>query len=457
MNWWLRLRRRWWLEQDLGDEIAFHREMRSSDQDAPLFGNETLIRERVRELWIFGWFESAACDAIYALRSWRRNPAFASTIIVSLALAIGAVIAIFTATNDLLFRPLPYANPDRLVMLWETNRNSPETARSAVSPDNFLDWKKRNSAFEDMAYVDEGRSVLNAGERSEELHVQRVPSNFFTMLGVRALRGHLAHEDASSSGGNSDADVVISYRLWQSWFGGDPDVIGRRVQLDSLPRTVSAVMPPGFSFGDREVDLWPYLKIYPPAPHDRGARNMQAVARLRENIGLGRAQAQMTAIAHQLELTAPQFNKDWTVTVESLRDVFARKVRTSLLFLLASVSLLLLVACANAANLLLARYSARSPELAMRAALGAGRWRLTRQLLTESLLLAAFSGIAGLALGHYALRGLVTIAPQTLTQTAQVSIDWRIVLFAIGLSALTGVLFGLTPSLIGGGSGRLAK
>jgi putative ABC transport system permease protein len=216
-------------------------------------------------------------------------------------------------------------------------------------------------------------------------------------------------------------------------------------------------MPPGFSFGDREVDLWPYLKIYPPAPHDRGARNMQAVARLRENIGLGRAQAQMTAIAHQLELTAPQFNKDWTVTVESLRDVFARKVRTSLLFLLASVSLLLLVACANAANLLLARYSARSPELAMRAALGAGRWRLTRQLLTESLLLAAFSGIAGLALGHYALRGLVTIAPQTLTQTAQVSIDWRIVLFAIGLSALTGVLFGLTPSLIGGGSGRLAK
>jgi hypothetical protein len=153
MNWWLRLRRRKRLEQDLGDEIAFHKEMRASDQDAPLLGNETLIREQMRDLWIFGWFESAVGDATYALRSWRRNPAFAATIIVSLALAIGGVIAIFTAADDLLFRPLPYANPERLVMLWETNRNSPETARNAVSPDNFLDWRSRNSVFEDMAYV----------------------------------------------------------------------------------------------------------------------------------------------------------------------------------------------------------------------------------------------------------------------------------------------------------------
>jgi putative ABC transport system permease protein len=457
MNWWLRLRQRKRLEQDLGDEIAFHKEMRSSDQDAPLLGNETLIREQMRDLWIFGWFESAVGDANYALRSWRRNPAFAATIIVSLALAIGAVIAIFTAADDLLFRPLPYATPDRLVMLWETNRNSPETARNAVSPDNFLDWKSRNSVFEDMAYVDEGRSVLNAGDRSEELHAQRVPPNFFNLLGVQALRGRLTHEDDSSSGGNSDTYLVISYRLWQSWFGGAPDVIGRKVQLDSFPRTVSAVMPPGFSFGDRDVDLWPCMKIYPSAPHDRGARNVHAVARLKRNTRLAQAQAQMTAIASQLEIAEPQFNKNWTVTVESLRDAFARKVRPSLLVLLASVSLLLLVACANAANLLFARYSARSGELAMRAALGAGRWRLTGQLLTESLLLAAFSGTAGLVLGHYALRGLLAIAPQTLTQTARVSIDWHIVLFAIGLSAITGVLFGLAPSLIAGRIGSAGE
>lgn len=449
MNWWLRLRRRRRLEKDLGDEITFHRQMRARDQDAPPFGNETSIREQIRDLWTFGWLESAAADAIYAVRTWKRSPAFAIAIIVSLSLAIGAVIAIFTAADDLLFRPLPYAHPDKLVMLWEKNRDFPEAARNAVSPDNFLDWKGRNSAFEDMAYVDEGRSVLRVGDRNEELRVQRVPANFFTLLGVRAVRGQLTPESSSSSGKGSDTEVVISYRLWQSWFGGAPDVVGRQVQLDSFPRTVSAVTPSGFSFGDREVDLWPYMTIYPSAPQSRGARSLQAVARLRGNIRLGQAQAQMTSIARHLEVTAPQFNRNWTVTVEPLRDAFARKVQTSSFVLLASVGLLLAVACANTANLLLARYSARSPELAMRAALGAGQWRLARQLLTESLLLAAFSGAAGLVLGRYALAGLLAIAPQTLTRTAQVSIDWRIILFAIGLSALTGVLFGLAPSLVG--------
>jgi len=146
-----------------------------------------------------------------------------------------------------------------------------------------------------MAYVDEGRSVLNAGDRSEELHAQRVPPSFFNLLGVQALRGRLTQEDNSSSGGNSDTYLVISYRLWQNWFGGASDVIGRKVQLDSFPRTVSAVMPPGFSFGDQDVDLWPCMKICPSAPHDRGARNMQAVARLKRNTGLAQAQAQMTA------------------------------------------------------------------------------------------------------------------------------------------------------------------
>jgi putative ABC transport system permease protein len=449
MNWWLRLRRRGQLEQDLGDEIRFHRQMRSRDQGAPGFGNETLIHERMRDLWTFGWLESTFGDLTYALRGWRKNPVFASTIITSLALAVGAVIAIFTAADDLLFRPLPYTDPDRLVMLWETNRGSPDTARNAVSPDNFLDWRARNSTFEDMAYVDEGRSVLSAGDRSEELHVQRVPTNFFAVLGVQPRQGSLSPADGPRSGGNGDTEVVISYRIWQSWFGGDPNVIGRSVQLDSFPRTVSGVMPPGFSFGDREVDLWPYMKIYPSASHDRGARTMQAVARLKRDVGLDQAQAQMTMIAGQLQRTEPQFNKNWTVSIENLRDAFARKVRTSLLVLLASVSLLLIVACANAANLLLARYAARHSEMAMRAALGAGRWRLARQLLTESLLIAGCSGVAGLALGRYALYGLVAIAPRTLTKTAEVSIDWRIVLFAVGLSALTGVLFGLVPSVIG--------
>jgi putative ABC transport system permease protein len=451
MNWWLKLRRRSQLERDLVDEMTFHRQMRSQDADPPPFGNETLIRERMRELWTFGWLESAKTDLVFALRGWRKNPAFAGTVVASLALAIGAVIAIFTAADNLLFRPLPYGDPNNLVMLWETNRGSSDTAPGVVSPDNFLDWKAHNSVFEDMAYVDEGQSVFSDGNRSEELHVQRVPPGFFNLLKVQPYRGSL--DSASVASGDRENGVVISYRLWRDWFGGDPRVIGRSVQLDSFPRTVSGIMPPGFSFGDREVDLWPYMKIHPSAAHDRGARSMQVVARLNQGVGLGQARAQMKTVALQLEREDPQFNKNWTVTVESLREAFARKVKTSLLVLLASVSLLLVVACANAANLMLARFCARRPEMAIRAALGAGRWRLTRQLLTESLLLAACAGVAGLAFGRFALLGLLAIAPKSLTQTGEVSIDWRIVVFAMGVSAATGVLFGLVPSLIGAATG----
>jgi len=450
VNWWLRLRRRRALEEDLADEIAFHRHMRLRDEAPPPFGNETLIRERMRDLWSFSSVETTLRDIVVAIRGWRKNPVFAITIVASLALGIGAVIAIFTAADDLLFRPLPYRDPGRLVMVLETTLASSETGLNTVSPDNFLDWKSRNSVFEDMAYIDEGRSVFGDGGQSEELHAQRVPPDFFGVLGVQPLRGHLASsQDSLAPSGDWESQVVISYRLWQSWFGRAPDIIGRRVRLDSFPRTVSAVMPPGFSFGDREVDLWPYMKIYPSPAHHRGARNLQAVARLKRGISLGQAQAQMTAIARQLEQADPQFNSKWAVALVSLRHAFSRNVRTSLVLLLGAVALLLAVACTNAANLLLGRYSARRAEIAMRVALGAGRWRLIRQLLTESLLIAVCSGMVGLAVGRSALAGLVAIAPRTLTQTADVTIDWRIVLAAVGFSLGTGVLFGLAPSIIG--------
>lgn len=448
MSWWLKVRRRRTLDKDLAEELAFHKDMRSNDAAPPPFGNDTVIRERVRELWSLGWVESAFHDAVFAVRGWRRNPAFAATIIASLALGIGAVIAIFSAADALLFRPLPFREPGKLVMIWEANRAAPENQRNPVSPDNFLDWKLRNTVFEDMAYVDEGRSVFSAAGRSEELRVQRVPPNFFALLGARPLLG-AAVTDASP--------VVISYRLWQNWFGGDPGIVGRKVELDSFPQTVSAVMPPGFAFGDRNVDLWPFLQIQPSARNDRGARTMRAVARLKPGVSLARAQEQMYAIAGQLAAEDPRFNKNWTVRLESLQDAFTHPVKTSLLVLLAAVSLLLLVACANAANLLLGRCSARRAEMAMRAALGAGRWRLTRQLLCESLLIAVAAGAAGLVSGRYALTALIAIAPNVLTQTADVFMNWRIALFAVALSAVTGILFGLAPSWIGARAGTVGS
>lgn len=349
MNRWLRIRRRRALEDDIAEEIAFHKHMRSQDEAPPPFGNETIIRERMRELWTFRYIETAFRDLVFAARGLRRSPAFAIAIIGSMVLGIGAVTAIFTAADQLLLRPLPYRDPGSLVMLFETNRTSLQGSLDAVSPDNFLEWRSRNSVFENIAYIDEGRSVFSDGSQSQELPVQRVPPDFFRVLGVQPWRGVIASsEDPAGAGAGWQAQVVISYRLWQSWFGGTPDVIGRRVEVDSFPRTVAAVMPPGFTFGDREVDVWPYMEIYPSRQHDKGARTMQAIARLKPGVKAAQAQAQMTAIALQLQHADPQFNRNWTVSLVSLRNAFSRHVRTSLLVLLGAVTLLLVVACANA-------------------------------------------------------------------------------------------------------------
>jgi putative ABC transport system permease protein len=443
MSWWFRLRRRRRLETDLAEEISFHKEMRSRDEGAPRFGNETLIQESMRDLWTFAWLETTLGDIRYACRGLIKSPGFSIIAIASLALGLGAVVAIFTAADDLLFRPLPFQHPDRLVMLWETNKTLPDAVHNVVAPYNFLEWKAKNAVFEDMAFVDEGRSVFSDGAHSEEVHVQTVSPNFFTMLGVTAYRGRLITPSE-----HDDSQVLISYRTWQIWFGGDSDVIGRRVFLDSFPRTILGVMPPGFSFGSRDVDVWPSMALDPIPERNKGPRNLNVVGLLKPGVTLEQAQKQMAGIALSLEQADPQFNKNWTVTLEPLRDAFVRGVKTALRVLLGAVSLLLVVACANVSSLLLARYQSRRPEIATRVALGAGRGRLIRQLLTENVVLAASSGALGLLLGKLALAGLVRLAPQALTQSVNIAIDFRIVLFAVGLAVLTGVLFGVAPPVI---------
>jgi putative ABC transport system permease protein len=412
------------------------------------FGGMESTKESMRDGWTLVWLETAWQDVRYAARGLRRSPAFATTAILSLALGLGASLAIFTVADNLLLRPLPYRDAAQLVMIWEDSR-SQGYDHNIVSPGNYFDWKAQSGVFQSMAGLRDQRSVLIDGDRSEEFGKQGVTADFFPLLGVQPVRGRLftAKEELAST--SSDYLLLISYRLWQSWYGGDESVIGRKVQINSVPRTIIGVLPPGFYFRNRDVDLWEPLGLNPAEDYRKTqGRWMLCVARMKPGVTYSAAQARMTSLAARLETAYPAFNKNWTADVEPLRDSMLGKVKPALMVLLGAVAMLLAVACANVANLLLARYGTRQREMAVRASLGAGRWRVVRQLLTESLLVAVVGGAAGVLLARWAVKGLVVLAPADLAKPADIHFDLRILLFAMGVSIATGVLFGLAPALV---------
>ncbi|HEY6971498.1 MAG TPA: ABC transporter permease [Candidatus Angelobacter sp.] len=455
---WFRKRNR---EQEMMDEFESHLQMHIADnirsgmsaeearrQALLKFGGMESAKESVRDRSRLRGLETAWQDFRYALRTLRRNPGFAVTAIASLALGIGASIAIFTVADNLLLRPLPYPNSSQLVMVWEANQRG-TTNQNEVSPANYFDWKTQNTCFSDIAAFLDYHVIFSTGARAEEIDIQSASANLLPMLGVTPIRGRLftkAEDEASSNG----ADVaVISYHLWQSWFGGDESAIGRRVQINSRPWTIIGVLPPGFYFHSRTVDAWLPIGLKPAEDFRKTqGRWIWTAARLKPDISLRQAQTQMDTIARRLEDSYPEFNKGWGVNVEPLRDALVGQVKTPLLVLLGAVTLLLGVACANVANLLLTRFNARRREMAVRGALGAARARLVRQLLTESIALGITGGIAGILLARWAVQALLALAPRELTHSVQVFFDLRIVIFALALSLLTGIIFGLAPALV---------
>jgi putative ABC transport system permease protein len=406
-------------------------------------GGVESAKDAMRDQAGFVWLDILLRDIRYALRGLRRSPAFALSTIVSLSLGLGASLAVFTIADNLLVRPLPYRDASRLSMIWESRGGD---GHNVVSPANYLDWKSQNDVFDGMAALSPSRSgVLAEKGRAEEFLEQSVTADFFPLLGVRPLRGRLFTKEEDHAPGHV---LLISYRLWQGWFAGDDNIIGRQVEMSSLPFTIIGVLPPNFYFLDRKIDLWGPLGLDAAQDYRKtSGRWMSTVGRLRPGVTMHQAQAHMSALGERLEKTYPAFNTNWRVNLEPVRDALFRDTKVPLLVLLAAVILLLATGCANVANLLLARYSSRTREMAVRASLGAGRGRVIGQLLTESLILGLAGGVFGLMLARSAVAGLLALAPRDVAQSSAIHVDFRIVLFALALSLLTGILFGIAPAL----------
>jgi putative ABC transport system permease protein len=398
-------------------------------------------------LWMqtYRWEDAMIQDLRFAIRMLVKQPGFTLIAVSTLALGIGANTAIFSVVNTVLLRPLPYHEPERLVQIWE---KKPDSGNNVISPDNFMDWQKQATSFEGLSIYDVWLPAISTTGKTEQIVGISASPNFFSLLGVTPQLGRTFAPDEEKAG--QDRVVIISHSFWQNRLGGTADVIGKKLTLDQSSYTIVGVLRPDFRhlrliFDEQPVIFRPF--DVQTVSNQRAAHYLSAIGRLKTGINLEQAQAEMTAIAGQLEEAYPATNRDWGVNLVALHQEVTGSIRLILFVLQGTVAIVLLIACVNVANLLLSRVVAREKEMAVRMALGAGRWRIIRQLLTEGASLAIIGGAFGLLLAWWGLDLLVSFAPPDIPRREEIGVDLRALGFTFLVSLLTVLFFGLLPAL----------